>query len=263
MVTYNSFVDWLRDEQLLTDTEIALVMYCIDEDYSDFYEALSEHGYDEGSPDTDEEAMDSLYSDYAINNYGQGNMDCGGKTYYIFDDEDEARDAAIRYTEDLIADIGLEGINGWEDFVDIAWFEDAMRESYESYAYDIDNESDSIYGTRLVEECYDSGLIDDDDFEVDEETGEIDYTRCTVDTDGLVERLTDSLCEQYDDPVEWYIDNFGDAIEAIMYNDLVDVKALAEYCVDADGIAHSLAGYDGEENTFEFDGITYYIYRES
>ena len=48
-----------------------------------------------------------------------------------------------------------------------------------------------------------------------------------------------------------------------MNNNLVDVDALAEYVVDADGIANSLADYDSYENEYEFEGITYYIYRES
>ena len=263
MNLFNDFVNWLRDEQLLNDDEIALVLYCItEEDGEDLYDALSERGYDEADSDTMLEAFDALYADYQVESYGNGNLKCGSKTYWIFDDYDEAKEMAIRYVQDLIADIGFTEINGWENFVDTEWFADAMRESYESYAYDIDSESDSTYGTRLVEECYDNGLIDDDDFEVDED-GEIDYTECTIGVDELVGRLTDYLCDQWGDPVEWYVDNFGDATEAAMNNNLVDVDALAEYVVDADGIANSLADYDSYENEYEFEGITYYIYRES
>lgn len=262
MNIFNDFVNWLRDEQYLNDDEIALVLYCItEEDGEDLYDALAEHGYDEALPETLYEAFDALYSDYTIESYGNGNLKCGTKTYYIFDDYDEARDAAVRYAEDLIADIGVTAINGWEDHVDTTWFDDAMRESYESYCYDIESEYSTEYGNRLVEECFDNGLIDDDDFEIDEE-GEVDYTECNLSTDALVERLTDYLCDQYDDPVEWYADNFGDASEAVIANNLVDVDALVEYVVDTDGIAHLLASYDGYENEYELDGITYYIYRE-
>lgn len=263
MNLFNDFVNWLRDDQFLNDDEIALVLYCItEEDGEDLYEALADRGYDEADPETMYEAFDALYSDYRIESYGNGNMSCGSKTYYIFDSHEDAEQTALQLTENLIADIGFTKINGWENYVDTTWFDDAMRESYESYCYDIESEYNTEYGNRLVEECLDNGLIDDDDFEIDEE-GEVDYTECNLGTDELVERLTDYLCEQYDDPVEWYTDNFGDATEAAMANNLVDVDALAEYVVDSDGVEATLAGYDGYENEYEFDGITYYIYRES
>ena len=141
-----------------------------------------------------------------------------------------------------------------------------MRESYESYAEDIESEGSIFYENRLVEECYDNGLIDDVDFETDED-GDPDYTQCTRDSYELQEMLADYLTNNsgYSSASQWYMDNFGD--ESFEYfvenNDAIDKDAIAEYCVDTDGVAHSLAGYDGEENEFEFEGTTYYIYRES
>lgn len=62
---------------------------------------------------------------------------------------------------------------------------------------------------------------------------------------------------------QWYMDNFGEEEfnDFVERNNAIDVDELAEYVVRSDGVANSLARYDGEENTYEFDGTTYYIYR--
>lgn len=66
------------------------------------------------------------------------------------------------------------------------WFEIAMRESYEFYIDDIREESsfNDKYETRLAEEMAEA--------------------RCDTEEDYL-----DYLNSNYDDAIEWYIDNFG------------------------------------------------------
>lgn len=68
----------------------------------------------------------------------------------------------------------------------IDWFEDAMRESWEYYIEDIKCESscNEAYESRLEEELAEYG------FETEEE-------------------YLEHLMETYDDPIEWYVDNFG------------------------------------------------------
>ena len=46
-------------------------------------------------------------------------------------------------------------------------------------------------------------------------------------------------------------------MEAILDNNLIDIDALAKWCVDMDGVAHTLATWDGEET--ETNG--YYFYQ--
>ena len=165
---------------------------------------------------------------------------------------------------ELIDDIGYTSINGWEDYVDEDIFEQAMQESNEFYCDDIASESSAIYGSRLVEECYDNGLIDDDDFETDED-GDPNYEECLVDEYDLKEKLAEYLTENsgYSYASQWYMDNFGeeDFNEFVKRNNAVDIDELAEYVVRSDGAANTLARYDGQENTFEFDETTYYIYK--
>ncbi len=276
MITYDEFVDRLRDENDATDIELALMLFCIEDEYGtndlgepDYVAALENEGYDE---DDEEDTLDGAIAEVATafqveaqswsNNY----FECNDSEYYVFDNYDDAEEEAKQDVINLIDDIGYSGINGWEDYVDEDWFEEAMRESYEAYAEDIENESDDTYGNRLVQECYDADVIDDDDFETDED-GEPDYEKCVLDTDELIDRLATYICDDnmkyYGCASAWYRSDFGDEqfSDVVKAYDLVDVDKYSEYCVDVDGVANSLARYDGEENTFEFDGTTYYIYR--
>jgi hypothetical protein len=147
-----------------------------------------------------------------------------------------------------------------ENFAKSDWFQDAMEESNRFYAEDIASEDDWEFGNRLVQECYEEGLITDEDFGVGED-GEPDHTNCLVDKEDLIERRADAMNEE--DPIEWYRMNFGDdeLNEVVKKNGLIDWDAAAEWSVNTDGIAHDLARYDGRENTQEYDGETYYIYR--
>lgn len=265
MITYDDFVNYGRDSMALSDDAIALAMFLIEEDYGDLYEALSEHGYVEGSPaDEDAEVLYDIWNEYEPEDYGRNEYKVGSRYYYIFDDEDDARKAAIDLALTILPDQFADG--GWipDVGIDKDWFADAMKESYESYAEDISNEGDGTFENRLVSECFEAGLIDDTDFEEDED-GEPDYMSCIVPEYDLVDRLSDHLCEDYgDDPIQWYKDNFGDDsfAEVVEYHNLIDWDEVAADVVDTDGVEPWLARYDGYGHDFNFDGIDYNIYRE-
>ena len=186
-----------------------------------------------------------------------------GREYLVLT-EDEADDAFYDSEMSLIDDIGIEGFTPsfqeriFTEFADTDWFEDAYREMYESYSYDIEYESDDVYGNRLVQECYDAGLIDDDDFGVDE-NGDVNYEDCLLDTDDLATRLTDYLVDTVDDFVEQYKFEFGEEqlSEVVKRYNLVDWDAVIEEIKELDGRGSMLAGYDG----IEIDYDDYYIYR--
>ena len=188
---------------------------------------------------------------------------------WVFDDYSKAENQAKEDIKELIDEIGVEGFNvDIEDFVDTDWFEDSLVESFEFYCNDIANEEDDTYGNRLVQECYDSNLITDDDFELDED-GNIDYTDCKLSTEDLTEKYVEQykfdLWHDYNSPVQAYIDmlgkeSFDSAIKE--YPDIIDTDKLAEYCVDEDGPKNNLASYDGEEYEVEIgDSNIYYVYR--
>ena len=258
-----------RLEELdLTDKEIVLINYWYENG-----DITEEEIFDIGDEDFfDIENIDNYDLAITISEDSDAYGDiisCGREEWYVFDDKQDAIDAAVEDTKYLLDDIGIDGIKfdvigGIENFVNTEWFEDAERESFEFYCDDIVTEGSMVYDNRLVEECYDEGLISDDDFEVDED-GDPDYTQCKVSTDDLKEKYTDYHMEQIDDFVQSYIWNFGkeDFNRVVKDNNLVDLDKLAEAIVEADGPANSLARWDGEEVTSDFNGNTYYMYRNN
>ena len=273
MITYKEFVDMLQDHDDYSDKELALALYCIEEEYGtdadgnpDYAAALEAEGYYEDDPDSVslEDAFEEVATRFYVNSEYDSVYECDDMEFYVFDDYDDAEEAAKQDVIEIIDDVGYTCINGWEDYVNEDIFEEAMQESNEFYCDDIADESSSEYESRLVEECYENGLIDDEDFEIDED-GDPDYEQCTRDEDDLKEMLANYMTENsgYSYASAWYLDNFGeqDFNEFVERNNAIDIDELAEYVVRSDGVAHSLARYDGNENEFDLNGSTYWIYR--
>ena len=176
---------------------------------------------------------------------------------YLVVDEDEAKQLARDDIENLFDDLGLDSFTpDFKDWIimnalDNEWFEDAIKEFYESYVEDIESEPSSMgYENRLIEEMHDHQVLSDDDFAVDED-GEPDLSTLNddVDIDSLKEEFVDLLVENAGDPVEYYADNFGwDWVtEAATNNNLIDMDEVVDQCIYMDGIAHFIARYDGNE----------------
>ncbi len=265
MITYDEFLDFLRDRGY-DDIKIGVMLFEIEDNYADYLSALEDYGYEEADRDTYDQALNDLFEAFEVEDYSTDMYTCNDSIYYAFDDYDQAEEAAVEQEKDLIMSEGFTFINGWEDYVDEEWFEDAMKEMYEGYASDIANEGSSTYDNRLVEECYDRGLIDDDDFREDED-GEIDYTDCVYDDYRLEEMLAEDLYDEqmsaYRSASSWYIDQFGqESFDTVVENkNLVDVDELAAYVVREDGPENILSSWDGNENEQDVDGITIWLYR--
>ena len=187
-----------------------------------------------------------------------------GNKEYIICDEEEAYELAKESVRNIIDDLGLESFS--EEFRDQILNDDRyfdydtvrgwMQESYEGYAEDIAYETDPDFGDRLTQEMYERGVLTDDDFVV-ESDGSIDYydLKPEVDLEGKKQEFIEKLCEDMD-PVQWLQDIYGtgrDFAKVVSDNDLLDWDKVAEECVDTDGIAHSLASYDGKEIALEGD----------
>ena len=252
----------------LSDEEIVLISYMYDNG-----DITEENIFNIG----DDEVFDiEKVGEYELNNkidsyednYGL-NVSYNGEDWYVFLDEDSAFEAAVRDCLDYMNDEGITGINfkyigGLDNFLNTEWFENTIRESEENYCWDISNEGDNIYDNRLAAECYDEGLIDDSDFEEDED-GEPDYTQCLVTDEELVKKYVGLMMSRIVDYVEEYKLQFGedDFNDVVIEKELVDLDDVARACVDHDGIAHTLARYDNEEVTYDFNGNEYYMYRNN
>ena len=160
--------------------------------------------------------------------------------YLYFNNYEDAEATAVQYCVDIIQDCGLSDnlifqaeIQG---LIDKNWFADFWYEVHEQMAY---NEDIDYIATYEEINALEAGEI------IEEELRETYFNS-----------LQSSINGQ---EMEEYKFQFGDQEfnKIILSNDLIDIDALAQYCVDVDGVAHFLAAYDGEE--LETNNI--YLYR--
>lgn len=175
--------------------------------------------------------------------------------YLVCEDNDVAYNLAVESAEEILDDMGLEAlapefrdeIYNDSSMFNAEWFEDAFKDSYESYVDDIEYESDDEYDNRLIHEMADAGIIDENNLHENED-GLLtlnDYN----DIDKFKEEFVEKLMSGIDDYVGEYVFQFGEREFklAVEQNNLADYHAIAEECVDVDGIAHFLASYDDKE----------------
>lgn len=200
--------------------------------------------------DEQAESIENIYDEV----YSWENME-----YFVLTD-DQANEKCYEEIQSLIDDCGPDAINGYENFIDEHYFDDAMQESIQSYCYDIGKyEKDEEFGNRLVRECYENNLIEDSDFEQDEE-GNAVYNQCKLDNDELTQRYVEWRCDQQSSLD--YMLEIDTPRDLIKYNpNCINMDDLVDYVVSSDGRGHVLSSYDGRENQIQYGGEYYYIYR--
>ena len=189
----------------------------------------------------------------------------GSDEYKVLTD-DEADDEFKTYQEELMDEMGIEAYSDWfqewilNNAVDTDWFEEALKEEADYLADEFLNESNWSFGNRLVSECFENNLIDDDDFEKNSD-GDPDYEQCTVDEWDLQERYKDWYVSEWD-AIEWYRNNFGEDSfrDVVKEHNLLDTDAIIDELKSNNGRG-CLASYDGVENEYNYNDETYYIYQ--
>ena len=226
--------------------------------------------------------------EYSMRIFGIINSDIDDRKYLVGDSED-TKYAAIKSTEDLLEDTGIDHFkkSDLEDHLDmegiISYFEDVISDDAwnypESYLEDSDKmlssdqkniielkelkvqklksfiesiEEKNTDKSRIknkVEELND--IIDDLRLEIlsIKEDPQGDYP------DHLIEQsIQDRLEDMKSNPLD-YVEDWG-----LNLKDYVDMESLAEYIVETYGYAE-LARYDNEENEEYILGKLYYIFR--
>ena len=163
-------------------------------------------------------------------------------TEYLVLTEDEREEGFKAYQKSLIEDMGLDAFSGWaqdyiiDNFVDDEWFMEAMRESFEYYISDINEEptDNEKFESRLQEEIFESGSKDEEDY--------LNY-----------------LCD-LESPIEYFLSNFGknEFSKTVKENDLINWDDVINWVAREDGYG-CLAAYDGEEVELEDDLYAYRI----
>ena len=181
-----------------------------------------------------EDLTTSKYDNRAFENENTGE--------YIVLTEEEAYNEAEESIRNLIEDLGLESFSKscqeWilDTCVDKEWFDEYLEEYYLNYI-------DDIRDVKAVYEGYETRL----DEEMDE---------AGVETE---EEFLEYLIKGADDSIDWYIDCFGyEEFKSVCEEcDLIDWDSVIEEVISEDGVAHSIATYDGKE----YEVGEYFIYR--
>ena len=161
---------------------------------------------------------------------------------YLVLTEDEREEEFYNYQKNLIDDMGLESFSEWaqdyiiDNFVDDEWFMEAMRESFEYYISDINEEP-----------------ADDEKFEnrLQEEISEYD---CETEEDYL-----NYLCD-LELPIQWFLNNFSEDEfnRTVKEYDLIDWEDVINWVAHEDGYG-CLAAYDFMEMELEDNLYAYRI----
>lgn len=199
-----------------------------------------------------------------------------GEEYFVLTDE-EADEMAFEMQKSLLDDVGIdgfpEGIKSqiYSQFVDTKWFDDAMHESNENYAYDIkdENADSDEYLNRLHQEMVEKNILPEPEWPDDEDEKD-DYKNDLESLiDSSIEEFIAKLNSTYKDGLEYWIDNFGSEAVADVANknNLIDYDGLARYIIQLDGRVNSIPTYDGNEEriVIKYKGVDheFYIYRSN
>jgi len=202
-----------------------------DDIYDEKIEALGKHlGY------TPKEADENIkQSGYSENRY-----DIGEEGSYLVCDDDEADEEARVYMQNLIEELGITHISGWENYID-------EKKLGRDLAYD------SYYERGLGSEY-------PEDYLNEEPNGE--YVQWSEDQ---IERAQDEAEELFiervnTDPIGYLEEIYGDIKEFSNLNNYVDEDELIDYVIRIDGRGHLLNSYDGFEHEIKVNETGYYIY---
>lgn len=158
-----------------------------------------------------------------------------------------------------------------EDGGYVLTFEDGNGDTM--YVYDKKSYGDDVdKAERFLTEAnafdFDTNDIEDklteefgEDFEFD---CSAEFEEDLVDFDDLSEKLTEELDKDYNSMAEWFDSIYGSSWVSEMKDilkDYIDWEALAEYVIDVDGVANTLAKYDGRSHEEKVNGEWFYIYR--
>lgn len=175
--------------------------------------------------------------------YEEGNdilrVEVDGFEFITSDNYTSLEELAMEQVKEIIEDCGLtqnlifeSELKGWinEEYFKEYWEELHYSMAYDEGIYDI-MDSDEV-------ELYESGELLEDDIR-----------------ENYYNSLQDSIQNNWIDEFKF---QFGDDLfnDIVIKENLIDIDALAKWCVDMDGVAHTLATYDGEEE--EFNGFYFF-----
>lgn len=259
-------------------------------EYIERYHDVDTYEDEEGN-DVSEDKYFIYPSGRATYGYGKQYEWLGGgagfnpNTYDVYT-EDEVDQAARQAVESLIDDMGYESFSEWvwQDALDkqswTSWLEDfyddIVRDDPESYEIPLELSQQQMRQVQQLQVTLDSlnQKIEREGISHEE------YEQLRTKIDGLEETIEDikddpqggydesaieneinDRVSEWDDDITGFIKNYGYDKNFIM--DFVDVDEVAQTVINSDGYGGLLNSYDGDYDTTDINGTTYYIMRVS
>ena len=226
--------------------------------------------------------------EYSMRIFGIINSDIDDRKYLVGDSED-TKYAAIKSTEDLLEDTGIDHFkkSDLEDHLDmegiISYFEDVISDDAWNYPESYLEDSDKMLSSdqKNIIELKELKVQKLKSFIESIEEKNTDKSRIknkVEELNDIIDDLRLEILSIKEDPQGDYPDHLieqsiQDRMEDVKSNpllyaedwslnlkDYVDMESLAEYVVETDGYAE-LARYDNEENEEYILGKLYYIFR--
>lgn len=235
---------------------------------------------DEGYEMAKEDVRSLLEDDLGLEGVSEDTQEYAIENFCTYDWESDLHSFNESYCNDIKSEYdneyGSRLVQECDDRVglddeDGGWIYTVDCNGDENYIYDEKTYGDNIkkakkfltesnaldFDTTKIEENLTNEFGDDWDMDVK-------FEEDLIDVDDLSEKLTEELDKDYNSMGEWFDSIYGSDWVSEMRDtlkDYIDWEALAEYVVDVDGVANTLARYDGRENEEKVNGEWFYIYR--
>jgi hypothetical protein len=271
-----------------------------EDDDSERTEALYEYLEQNGDVDTveDEEGNevpeDKYYiypSGRATYGYGKQYEWLGGgngfnpNTYDVYT-EDEADDAAKQAVESMLDDMGMDAFSEWvfDGALDrqswTSWlyyfYDDYIRQDPGDWDIPLELSQQQTRQINQLQITLDSlnqkiereGISNEEYEQLREKIDGLEETIEEIKEDpqggydeSTIENEVNDRVREWEDDIKGFINHYGYDKTFIM--DFIDTDSIANTVVNSDGYGYLLNSYDGDYDTFDINGTTYYVMRVS
>ena len=228
----------------------------------------------------------SIYPDgkyYSLSEFEILSDNLKGEIYAV-GEEYEVEKSCYDYTEQLIEDSGIQGFNTSfvEDYIDVDSlieyfdYESDVRGNPEAFFSDDDNELSYQQQEKIKElrEKFNQLQQQSNDLDMTEEGNDELYDELQESMEEILSEIDDIESSPEGEPSEEKIDDMVEELNNEIRRDpvskikehgldidnFINKRELIQGVIDSDGYG-MLSHYDGEYDTVEIDGTTYYIFR--
>lgn len=194
-----------------------------------------------------EEYLGEPVKEYDYEEYGLSTFETESNEVYVVGTYDECLYAAKKEIENIFDDVGFE-----------AYSDEFKNQILEYHDYINWDKADELYKEDLEEVT--NNMTSE---ELAEELGKEDYEKAWENYfyEDLVDEYVNKMIDNWADAIEYFEDMLGSdkTLEFLANNDALDLDEMYDSVIASDGIANSLARYDGKEIALSGDLFAYRV----